>query len=346
MIKSLEIQNFQSHEKSNLEFDPGVNIIIGPSDSGKTAIIRALRWLKDNRPSGSSMRSNWGGKTSVEIFTDDTHIVRSKDKEEEYILGDTHFKAFKTDVPEEIQQALNMSDINLQRQLDQPFLLSETPGAVALHFNKVARLDKIDTGLQNVNSWIRELTADLKYKGEQKETFEEDLKQFEHLEKFEVDVEVLEDLDKKHLSVILSTNSFDKLIRNITHLDILIGNQKEVLQIEKPVDDLLTLFGKKYEIFKQQGGLLAMIDDIVDVNAEINQYNKLIELEKPINDLLQLYKEKSKAEEERKLLFKVVSNINNTTTQLDDTKARHTALLEKFNREMGSVCLLCGSKLK
>jgi len=45
MINSLTIQNFQSHKNTTLEFDNGINIIIGQSDSGKTAIIRALNWV-------------------------------------------------------------------------------------------------------------------------------------------------------------------------------------------------------------------------------------------------------------------------------------------------------------
>jgi len=56
MIKYLQIQNFQSHKDSLLEFDPGVNVIVGSSDSGKTAVIRALRWLVWNRPSGDAFR--------------------------------------------------------------------------------------------------------------------------------------------------------------------------------------------------------------------------------------------------------------------------------------------------
>ena len=159
MIKSIQISNFQSHADSYLEFDEGCNIIVGNSDSGKTAIIRALRWLVFHKPTGDEMRSHWGGKTKVELFTDDAHVVKSKDKEQEYVLGDTHFKAFKTDVPDEIVQALNLNSINLQSQLDAPFLLSETPGTVASHFNKVAKLDKIDTATQNINSWISELTS-------------------------------------------------------------------------------------------------------------------------------------------------------------------------------------------
>ena len=159
MIKSIHIQNIQSHEDSYLDFSSGVNIIIGSSDSGKTAIIRALRKLVWNKPSGSAIQSSWGGSSIIRLETEDGSVVWSKDKTDTYILQltgkkDLVFKAFGTSVPEEINSVLNFNEINLQNQLDTPFLLSETPGAVATHFNKIARLDKIDIGLQ-INLFFR-----------------------------------------------------------------------------------------------------------------------------------------------------------------------------------------------
>ena len=49
MIKSVEFQNFQSHKKTILEFVPGVNIIVGLSDAGKSAVMRAIKWCLKNQ---------------------------------------------------------------------------------------------------------------------------------------------------------------------------------------------------------------------------------------------------------------------------------------------------------
>ena len=59
MISGLLLKNFQSHKKTILHFHPGVNAIIGKSNSGKTAILRALYWIIYNRPSGISFVSFW-----------------------------------------------------------------------------------------------------------------------------------------------------------------------------------------------------------------------------------------------------------------------------------------------
>lgn len=45
MIKTIIVKNFQSHSNTKLELSDGLNTFIGKSDSGKSAIIRALRAL-------------------------------------------------------------------------------------------------------------------------------------------------------------------------------------------------------------------------------------------------------------------------------------------------------------
>ena len=44
MLKKLILKNFQSHSDSELEFDKGINVICGNSDSGKSSIIRSFIW--------------------------------------------------------------------------------------------------------------------------------------------------------------------------------------------------------------------------------------------------------------------------------------------------------------
>ena len=86
MLSCLSIENFQSHEHSFLEFSKGINVITGSSDSGKTAILRALYWIIWNRPQGDSFKSWWGGDTKCSLVIDKKFgITRSKDKDNLYL---------------------------------------------------------------------------------------------------------------------------------------------------------------------------------------------------------------------------------------------------------------------
>ena len=52
-LKRVRLENFQSHKNSIIDFDRGLNVIVGPSDSGKSAIIRAIKWALYNETSVS-----------------------------------------------------------------------------------------------------------------------------------------------------------------------------------------------------------------------------------------------------------------------------------------------------
>jgi len=93
MINSLHIKNFQSHPDSFFEFSPGMNVFIGDSDVGKSAIRRALEWLIFNRPISDSFRSWWEGDTEVTVVTSEGNIItRIKQKSKNiYRLNDIEF---------------------------------------------------------------------------------------------------------------------------------------------------------------------------------------------------------------------------------------------------------------
>ena len=80
MIKSMTFKNFRSHKKTEFKFHKGVNVLVGTTRSGKTNTIRGLNWIVNNKPSGNSYRSHWGGETFVEIKLDDTSLYRLKIK--------------------------------------------------------------------------------------------------------------------------------------------------------------------------------------------------------------------------------------------------------------------------
>jgi DNA replication and repair protein RecF len=45
MITDIRLQNFRSYKNASFEFDPGVNIIVGPNASGKTNLLEAVQML-------------------------------------------------------------------------------------------------------------------------------------------------------------------------------------------------------------------------------------------------------------------------------------------------------------
>jgi len=351
MIKSVSIQNFQSHAKTELDFHEGVNVIVGTTDGGKTAIIRALRWLIWNRPSGDALRSRWGGATNVQLETEEGVITRSKDKIDKYTLRlkgqeDIEFKAIGTSVPTEIQRVLNISEINLQNQHDATFLLSDTPGAVATHFNKVARLDRIDTATSAINGWIRGLKSDVSHLETDIATEKAKLPQFENLEKFEIEIEALEQMEGKAVTMRSRYSTLEKDIVRITNLEEEIETLTPLLGLEKLVTSVLDDITKRDQLQTQVDELQTVIDDLEELNEKEEAAKELMPLEPLVLSLLDKYKQLRELKKTKSQLQYLLNQVNLVDDDIVTTGNNVTKLETKFHKEMPDICPLCDTILK
>ena len=134
----IKLINYQAHADSELDIVPGINVIVGRSDSGKSSVIRAIEAVAN----GGVMDKRHGTK-QAEVHIDDCRRVRSGTKNH-FELGSQVYKAMRTETPREIVNQLNLSDVNFRPQHSPYFLLSDSPGAVARSMNEFADLGLID----------------------------------------------------------------------------------------------------------------------------------------------------------------------------------------------------------
>ena len=348
MIQKLEIQNYQAHQNTTLNFSPGVNAIIGQSDSGKTSILRALRWVIENRPGGDAFRSSWGGKTSVKITTGQNVIERVKDKTtiNTYALStgkeDLSFAAMGTSVPEEVQNALDINQINYQNQLDRPFLLDSTPGEVAAHFNKIAHLDIIDVGLRNVKSWISGLTKTISVEETRIVELKKEQARYNYLPAMEKAVIALEVLEKKIEQETVEVHVLGRLHNSISQINSKIDQYGNLLALESSVrsaqKQTLNISEKKTE----QGILIRLLQNINKMDEEIIAGKGVLKLEKLVTGTFILIQKEKALQNEKRVLTGVVSGIKTTTQTLKTSIARRDELQKEFDANFPEVCPLCG----
>lgn len=156
MLQSLQIQNFQVHQRLKIQFDQPITTILGRSDIGKSAILRALELVMLNQPQGDAYIRDGSKGASVKLAVDGQTITRQRTKNENlYKIGDAVYKSFGTGVPEPIAKILNVSEINFQGQHDSPFWLSLSSGEVSRQLNKIVDLGIIDQSLKSIKSQSR-----------------------------------------------------------------------------------------------------------------------------------------------------------------------------------------------
>lgn len=146
MIKQLSVRNFQSLREVDIELG-GFTVIVGPSSSGKSAILRAARALVSNAK-GASFITTGATQTRIAVVLDDgIEVELMRGKENSYAIGEylqedrepgavLSFTKLAGAVPPEVSNVLRMqpvkaSSINFAGQFDRPYLLDDSGAEVA-----------------------------------------------------------------------------------------------------------------------------------------------------------------------------------------------------------------------
>jgi DNA repair protein SbcC/Rad50 len=345
-IKSIHLVNFQSHADTHIDFSPGVNVIIGPSRNGKTSILRALRWVAENRPSGEAFKRHGSEKEGTEVSLElDTGqvITRVKTSNDNYYdLNGEPFRAFGQDVPLPISKVLNLSPINTAGQFDQPYLIFDSPGEVARTLNKIVHLDVIDTSLSNVAGLKRQNDQDIRVQQNRLNELNELKVSFPDLEGAEEFITELENQQKEkekkeHTILALSSiqNNLITLREEFAKIQIPVG-------IEQRIDNLI----QKQEELEQKSYTLNLLRDrqsaLVNLRYKNDQLKLVVNQEEAVSVLIT---KNAMLGQKKKILSRfwtLNEQIRLARTRLDEKIAIIIQEETKFKELMPIQCPLCG----
>lgn len=123
-VSAYGLTNFQSHERSVLRLVPGVNVIQGDNDVGKTALLRGIEYLVEF--GAPKIRK---GKGEIEcvagfLFSDGTGVERHRtEKSGKMVTGSQHYllqhadgtedteDSLRSPLPPKIEQFFNMAPV-------------------------------------------------------------------------------------------------------------------------------------------------------------------------------------------------------------------------------------------
>jgi DNA repair ATPase RecN len=355
MIKSLKIQNVQSHKKTKLSFSPGVNMVIGKSDNGKSAIFNSLFWCMYNRPLGDPHR-NWdGGVMEVKTVLDNGTVMITRDKQTEYLIRTPEkntvniFKASGQSPPEEVTKLFNMDrKINVQRQLERDapiFLISESPGEVAAFLNKVAGLYKIDETVSKGKSDLRDTKQKLDTVTEQIKEKQNELLKYAGIDKLHAKVLTCTQIVKNQAENKRILAEIDYLLNSIGEIGKCIDDLKEKVQIKNSVDACIQWISFK-KLSTERKNKIESVLKTIDLREhrqkkllkKIEVQDKIDFVETKLDSLLELRIKKDN-------LFEVLDG----TEMLEKYQKQKKEYLEKQEKEfhelMPEQCPLCGGKV-
>lgn len=309
-IKRLTLENFQSHKFTVIDFDDGLNAIVGPTDSGKTAILRAIKWVLYNEPQGDSFIRQGESQASVQIlFSSGVTVKRYRSKSKngyEIIYADgtsSTFEGFGSQVPQEVEEATKMPKItlrqgetrslNMAEQLEGPFLLTDNPSLKAAAIGKLVQADVIDYALGQVNLDLRNKKKEARDREEDLETLNKDLESYSYLKDLG---KIIKDLEKIQENLNKNKEKLERLENlreNYIKIQGLIDNLEK---IKVSLKDLSKVDGLYFEAFSKIS-LLQTLDrvsktyystkdrlkTIETIKGKLGQVNQAIDLVDSLN---------------------------------------------------------------
>lgn len=354
MIRNIVLENFQSHKDTTLKFSPKITVITGSSNSGKTAVLRALNWVVNNRPLGDSFirRGTSNAEVSIEVSNgeDGAIIARKRDKKENcytVTTGDTGFKfeALKSDIPKEITDLINFSDINIQKQLSPYFLVLESPGHVAQYIRNVSKLENIDILVSSASSHIKI------FKGKLDESFES-LNNFRILlaEAEKINIQVFEIMLTAYKKFVTAQ---DKLTDDIKQLTNIICSLDDTARKLKAIPDnvafLITSCESTCEVLNtiqtRKSQLATLVRQIADIEAQYEKIPQDIDTlyktcENTITQYEQIYSKKL-------ALASAIKNITDAHNNIETYNIQYVTVEDEIQRIKTQLvqCPTCGQNL-
>ena len=237
MLNRITLRNFQAHQDRTIEFDQ-TTTIVGPSDKGKTAIVRALYWLFFNRPARHDFIRRGTTSCSVEVEIDGRSIKRSKGKQNVYEIDGEKLVGFSTRIPDPVQELAKIGEVNFQLQHDPYYWIGMTGGQVYQQICKLTGLDRLTSALKHIRKKKSDCRSVIAFTKKKLEDQESRLKELEWAESARKDLDAIQriqsDLEEKQ-------EELDQLEECINQYRELIRLERKASEIVGKIDRILRL---------------------------------------------------------------------------------------------------------
>lgn len=284
MVDKFTIDNYQIIKHGEILFRPGITLITGSSNNGKSSIFKAYKQLIYNL-SGNTYINQYADKCKLTLENTDYKITYNKSKSKSnYTIvtkeGTLSFDKLGVNQIPEIKNLVNIDKnlhYNFWEQLEKPFLINKTNREQFLLLQE----SPISSNLLNIQDNIK---ADIK-------SLKDDL--------------------------LIKQGSLNIVNENILKEEKILSNSEGINNLVNNVAELINLYNKMTKITNNITTLnnidieLEKINTIVDITFDSTveeSYNKYFNLKEKISKLVGL----------NKSITELTNEYNNTNVELDN----------------------------
>lgn len=288
-IVEIVLHNYRGYKHTVIPITAGLNVIYGEGDAGKSALEKALRWcLLDERQKrfarnniltkGGKIKSNEEVYVQVTFDTGDI-IRRGADSttpnlywighiDKPYEEWGAPIKNFK-EVPDEVKQTINLSDVNVDKQFDSHFLLSQKGSEIAKDLNKMVNLEIIDTSLSNAKHFVTKVKKAKENTEFNLATYEKDLESYSYLEEMGQAITEVEQMVEALAEKKEAMKEVGLLLNTLDEADESRQKCNQIMAFQKPVEELYELISKMDTLYNKCEEVDSMLSKL-----QQNQYLK------------------------------------------------------------------------
>jgi len=277
MINSISIRNFGSNKKVFIKLDRYVTCITGESYTGKSWILRALRWIALNQPAGTN-HIKWGTKKSTVTVRIGKHKIKKERSKSinAYYVDDRKMEAFGSKVPDSVSKLFNLTNINFQKQQEMPhgegplFWFALTPGQVSKRLNQIVNLDLIDRTLSNLQSEARSAKSILSVCKDRRKEAKQQAAELSFVEELKQEWGVICSLDEKTTKYETQVEQLKNLINEITKQQAVVDKLQSSNETqEQELQTLESLHDTIINIEEQIEDLSVALDNIKEAKQNL-----------------------------------------------------------------------------
>lgn len=346
-IQSATITNFQSHKDTYIEFSEGLNIILGDTDTGKSALLRALSFVIRNAPFHTSFITTGEDTTNVELrlCAKDNIIklsrIRSRDRRlNDLWINEEELTNIGRVVPDSVYEKLGIRrevlDIFYGGQFDNHFLLKGvTPAQRAKSLFIFGDISKVDNAIKSGKSSVLSFSRIKKDYEEQLNAIESELQTFPDIDKLRKDlnkVMKLQEFIEIGYQLLEAKKEYSaKITKNREHIKEL--NMLLDKDVAKDIEKLLllkTIFSLEKTILSNNGKRICLEDYSIQIEELIAQLRELL-------DKICIIKRIKNA-----VVFKTTAKtkFNKSNTELNYIESEITKILKSLG-----FCPMCERKM-
>ena len=332
MIKEVDIKNYQSHKRTFLKLSPKINVFIGESDQGKSALYRAIKMAFFNQ-SGSNFIHFNEKNCYVEVKLDDC-IIKIDKPENQITLDNDIYSSIGRSVPEAVKNKTRIKEIdfvddirkiiNFQDQHDYKFMVDDEIENSRI-LGAISGYNGVLNAIKYTNKEKKNLTSTRKIILNTIESKETEIIKYDGIEikkenilNVNEQINKIEELNKKIENIVLLKNKSENNVKETNSNSLLLN---KYLRICNYNNDTMYI-NNKYNFFNKvidlKNKLVNIHNSILTLSNKIKNINNIIEYCDEVNDITNI--------------FDKFKNIKKQKNKIDIIKNESKNLKEKLNQ--------------